>query len=69
MIDIGPEEMWTDFLEEVNTLLWEEKALRHENDHVKLAEICCRIVSNYNNHCLLKMTSKNLVIFLAVTSP
>ena len=45
MIDVGPEEMWTPFLDEVNNLLHEEKAARHENDHVKLAEICTRIVS------------------------
>ena len=47
LIDIGPEEMWTPFLEEVNTLLIEEKVVRHENDHIKLAEICTRIVSIY----------------------
>lgn len=45
MIEIGPEEMWTPFLEEVNNLLIEEKQVRHENDHIKLAEICTRIVS------------------------
>ncbi len=45
MIDVGPEEMWTSFLEEVNNLLYEEKATRHENDHIKSSEICCRIVS------------------------
>jgi 26S proteasome regulatory subunit N5 len=44
LIEIGEEEMWTDFLEEVNKLLHEEKAARHENDAVKLSEICCRIV-------------------------
>ncbi len=45
MFDIGAEEMWTPFLEEVNDLMVEEKAARHENDHIKNAEICVRIVS------------------------
>ena len=45
MFDIGPEEMWTPFLEEVNDLMLEEKAARHENDHNKIAQICTRIVS------------------------
>jgi len=45
LIDIGDDEMWTDFLEEVNKLLHEEKAARHENDAVKLSEILQRIVS------------------------
>ena len=45
MFEIGHEEMWTPFLEEANDLMIEEKAARHENDHIKLAEICCRIVS------------------------
>ena len=51
LIEIGEEEMWTEFLEEVNKLLHEEKAARHENDAVKVSEICCRIVSiNIHNH-------------------
>lgn len=37
--------MWTDFLEQVNDLMLEEKAARQVSDHVKLAEICLRIVS------------------------
>jgi len=41
MVEIGPEEMWNDFYEHVNNLLIEEKRLRHENDHAKLAEVCC----------------------------
>ena len=45
MFEIGAEEMWTPFLEEVNDLMVEEKLARHENDHVKIAEICVRIVS------------------------
>ena len=46
LIDIGPDEMWTDFLEEINELMIEEKAARQVSDHVKLAEICTRIVSD-----------------------
>ena len=48
MFEIGPEEMWTAFLEEVNDLMVEEKQARHENDHVKNSEICLRIVSVFN---------------------
>lgn len=44
MIELGPEEMWTPFLEQINDLLHEEKTVRHENDHIKSAEICLRIV-------------------------
>jgi len=44
MFEIGPEEMWTPFLEEVNDLMLEEKAARHENDGIKTSEICLRIV-------------------------
>ena len=36
--------MWTDFLEEVNKLLHEEKAARHENDANRLSELCKRII-------------------------
>lgn len=45
LIDIGPDEMWTDFLEQINDLMIEEKAARQVFDHIKLAEICTRIVS------------------------
>ena len=44
MFEIGAEEMWTPFLEEVNDLMIEEKQARHENDHIKLSDICIRIV-------------------------
>lgn len=44
MFDIGADQMWTPFLEEVNDLMLEEKAARHENDHIKLSEICTRIL-------------------------
>lgn len=46
MFEIGAEEMWTPFLEEVNDLMIEEKQARHDNDHVKVSEICLRIVRN-----------------------
>ena len=45
MIEIGPEEMWTPFLESINALMLEEKKARQENDSFKGAEICCKIVS------------------------
>ena len=44
LIELGPEEMWTPFLEEENQLFIEEKAARHENDPNKVTEICKRIV-------------------------
>ena len=43
--------MWTDFLDQVNDLMLEEKAARQVSDHVKLAEICLRIVSELN-YCI-----------------
>lgn len=46
MIDLAPEEMWSDFHEHVNNLLVEEKRLRHANDHSELASVCCQIVSS-----------------------
>ena len=45
MFEIGAGEAWTPFFEEVNDLMLEEKQARHENDHVKVSEICLRIVS------------------------
>jgi len=45
LVEVGPDEMWTDFLEQVNDLMLEEKTARQHSDHVKLAEICLRIVS------------------------
>jgi len=44
LVEVGPDEMWTDFLEQVNDLMLEEKAARQVSDHVKLAEICLRIL-------------------------
>jgi hypothetical protein len=46
MFEIPATEQWTAFLEEVNDLMIEEKQARHENDHVKVSEICLRIVSS-----------------------
>ena len=48
MFELGEDEMWTPFLEEINALLIDEKQYRHENDHVKQAEVCVRIVSAIN---------------------
>jgi hypothetical protein len=45
MVEVGPEEMWSDFHEHVNNLLIEEKRLRHANDHAELAAVCCKVVS------------------------
>lgn len=45
LIELEEGEMWNDYLEEVNGLLHDEKAARHENDASKLTEICSRIVS------------------------
>lgn len=45
MIEIGPDEVWTPFLENINNLMLEEKKQRQENDSFKGAEICCKIVS------------------------
>jgi 26S proteasome regulatory subunit N5 len=44
MFEIPANEAWTPFLEEVNDLMLEEKQARHDNDHVKVSEICLRIL-------------------------
>jgi len=44
MIELADGEMWTDFLEEINTLLIQEKKARHEGDNAKLAEICTKVI-------------------------
>lgn len=44
MIEIGEEDMWTDFLENVNTLMIQEKQARQDNDSFKGSEICCKIL-------------------------
>jgi len=49
LIEVGPEEMWTPFLEKVNDLLIEEKHTRQEKNekdqHIRLSEICLTIVT------------------------
>jgi hypothetical protein len=47
MFEIPAGETWTPFMEEVNDLMLEEKQARHDNDHVKVSEICLRIVSSH----------------------
>ena len=47
MIEISADEEWTPFLERVNEMLIEEKKYRHEDDNIKLAEICTKIVSTH----------------------
>lgn len=64
MIELGEEEMWTPFLEEVNTLLIDEKQLRHEGDHNKQSDVCVRVVSK----SLFYIHDKNLVILIDLTS-
>ena len=46
MIEIGADEVWTPFLESINSLMLEEKKQRQENDSFKGAEVCCKIVSH-----------------------
>ena len=65
MIDAGPEEMWGPFLEDVNNLLIEEKIVRHENDAIKLSELCLRIVST--SYHIINNTFLKLGYFLALT--
>jgi len=50
LIEIGPEDMWTSFLEEANQLFQEEKVAWHENDQTKLADICKRIIQLSFDH-------------------
>lgn len=47
LVEIGPEDMWTDFHDKINDMLIEEKKLRHANDHNELAIICCKVVSHF----------------------
>ena len=51
MLDIGPDEVWTPFLESVNELMLEEKKQRQENDSFKGAVVCCKIVSLTLQEC------------------
>ena len=45
LIQLGEEDMWTEFFEKINTIMLEEKKARQESDHTKGAELCCKIVS------------------------
>jgi hypothetical protein len=54
---IAHDEMWTDYLEEINKLLHEEKAARHENDAIKISEIVQRIVSTPHTYPLFPIIS------------
>lgn len=63
LVEIGADEMWTDFLEQVNDLMLEEKAARQISDHIKLAEICTRILQlAYDNNELTKLREFLLVL-------
>lgn len=55
--------MWTPFLEEADQLMQEEKVARHNNDAVKLADICKRILQHAYDH---KETARlcEFIIFL-----
>lgn len=53
MFELLAGETWGPFLEEVNDLMHEEKAARHENDHIKVSEICLRIVRSLRGHQFL----------------
>ena len=46
LIEIGAGEQWTPFLESINQLMLQEKKARQENDSIKGAEVCCKIVSH-----------------------
>ena len=48
LIEIGPDEMGTPFLESINAIMLEEKKARQENDSIKGSELCCKIVSEKN---------------------
>ena len=52
LIILGEGDMWTPFLEKINGIMLEEKKARQESDHVKGAELCCKIVSRPTSmHC------------------
>ena len=50
MIEIGADEVWTPFLEKINTFMHEEKKARQDNDAFKGAEVCVKIVSRELSH-------------------
>ena len=47
VLDLHEGEEWSPDFQEINRLLIEEKAARHENDHNALAEICSKIVQYF----------------------
>ena len=52
LIALGEGDMWTPFLEKINGIMLEEKKARQESDHIKGAELCCKIVSQLTcKHC------------------
>ena len=44
MFEIGEGEVWTEFYEQCNDLLLEEKVARQENDGIKTSEIAKRVL-------------------------
>lgn len=44
MFETKSDEVWTEFHFQVNDLLIEEKAARQVSDHIKLGEICSRVL-------------------------
>ena len=56
LVEVPADEPWTDFLEQINDLFIEEKAARQQSDHIKLAEICCRVLQlSFDNNELHKL--------------
>lgn len=63
IVEIGSDEIWTDFLEQINDLMIEEKAARQISDHIKLAEICTRIIQlSFDSKEYVKMREFLLVL-------
>lgn len=46
LIEIGPDEQWTPFLESINAIMLEEKKARQDNDSIKGSELCCKILQS-----------------------
>lgn len=46
MIDISKDEIWTDFLEEINVMLIEEKKVRQEGVAEDISKIVCKILNH-----------------------
>jgi hypothetical protein len=45
MIEIGKDEIWTDFLEEANVMFLEEKKTRHDGTAEESSAICTKILN------------------------